>query len=71
MHVNRKINENTWELDFFHRTSLRDTIVRLNVPIKKEKGNFPAEVVNGKVIRGEEINDLNYNLIIYTSMILI
>lgn len=68
LHVNRKINENTWELDFFHRTSLRDTIVRLNVPIKKEKGNFPAEVVNGKVIRGEEINDLDYNLIIVKIM---
>ncbi len=68
LNVNKMVDGKSWELDVFHRTNIRDTIVRFHVPIKKEKGSLPAEIVGIKVIRGEEFQELDSNFIIVKIM---
>ncbi len=68
LHVNKRVDEKTWELDVFHRTERRDTIIRFNVPIIKEKGALPGDLVGYKVLRGEEFKELDANIIIVKIM---
>jgi len=63
-YVNRKIDSKSWELDVIYKIKDRDTLLRLQVPIKNDKNSKPVAPLGSKVLRGAELDDMGFNMIL-------